>query len=197
MLNQIPKATIIVVVLAVSMFFLSGCSSLSFKTDYDDTISFRGYKSYMWYAGKMPDDDVLSANPLVKKRVATGIDKALQAKGFSIGTEESYEFVVIIHAGSKEKMQITNYGYGGYGYGRYGSGWGGYGGYGGTDVYQYDETTLVIDIADAESKEMVWRGTVTGVVKEYSNQEEMQERIDKIVTKMLEDFPPNKKQQDL
>jgi hypothetical protein len=195
MFKQIRKAAIVVVVLAVSMFFLWGCSSLSFKTDYDNTIDFSNYKTYMWYAGKMPDDDVLSANPLVKKRVAAGIDKALQANGYVIGTEDAFDFVVIIHAGDKEKMQITNYGYGGYGYGGYGRGWGGYGGYGGggTDVYQYNETTLVIDIADAKKKEMVWRSTVAGVVKEYSNQEEQQENIDKVVAKMLEDFPPEKK----
>jgi len=179
--------------LLIAVMFLSlSCSSLSYKTDFDPGIDFSTYKTYMWYAGKMPDDDALSANPLVKKRVAVGIDKALQAKGYKIGTEDDFDFVVIIHAGNKEKMQITNYGYGGYGYGRYGRGWGGYGGYGQTDVYQYDETTVVIDIADAAKKEMVWRSTVTGVVKEYSDQNEMQERIDEVVEKMLSEFPPEK-----
>jgi hypothetical protein len=178
--------------LFAGMLLLIACSSLSYKTDFDQSIDFSGYKTYMWYAGKMPDDDALSANPLVKKRVAAGVDKALQAKGYQIGTEDKFDFVVIIHAGNKEKMQITNYGYGGYGYGRYGRGWGGYGGYGQTDVYQYDETTVVIDIADAAKKEMVWRGTVTGVLKEYSDQNEMQERIDEVVTKMLGEFPPEK-----
>ena len=181
-------------ILIAGLFLSLGCSSLSYKTDFDPSIDFSTYKTYMWYAGKMPDDDALSANPLAKKRVAAGIDKALQDMGYTIGTEDNYDFVVIIHAGNKEKMQITNYGYGGYGYGRYGSGWGGYGGYGGqTDVYQYDETTLVIDIYDAKKKEMVWRGSVTGVVKDNPNQEEQQKNIDKVVTKILEDFPPEKK----
>jgi len=166
--------------LMAAMILSLGCSSFSYKTDYDAAIDFSGYKTYMWYAGKMPDDDALSANPLAKKRVAAAIDKELQAKGYKVGTEDAYDFVVIIHAGNKEKMQITNYGYSGYGYGRYGRGWGGYGGYGQTDVYQYDETTLVIDIADAAKKEMVWRSTVTGVVKEYSDEKERQERIDNV-----------------
>jgi hypothetical protein len=162
--------------LIAGLFLSLGCSSVSYKTDYDPSIDFSTYKTYMWYTGKMPDDDALSANPLAKKRVATGIDKALQAMGYAIGNEDNYDFIVIIHAGNKEKMQITNYGYGGYGYGRYGRGWGGYGGYGGTDVYQYDETTLVIDVA----------------LKEYSSQEERQERIDTVVAKMLSEFPPEK-----
>jgi len=181
----------------ISLFLIWGCSSFSYKTDFDPTVDFSTYKTYMWYSGKMPDDDALSKEPLVKKRVAAGIDQALQAKGYQIGTEDAYDFIVITHAGNKQRTQITSsggyggYGYGGFGYGRYGSGWGGYGGY--TDVYQYDETTLVIDIIDAKSKEMVWRGTVTGVVGEPKSQEEQQERIDAVVEKMLDDFPPQKK----
>lgn len=178
--------------LVLSFLIIWGCSSYSYKTDFDPSIDFSGYKTYMWYAGKMPDDDALSRNPLVKKRVAAGVDKALQAKGYTIGTQDAFDFVVIIHAGNKQKTQVTNYGYGGYGYGRYGMGWGGYGGYGQTDVYQYDETTLVIDIVDAKAKEMVWRGTVTGVVKQTTDQEEQQNRIDAVVEKMLDDFPPEK-----
>jgi hypothetical protein len=180
----------IILLLSLSLFLIWGCSSLSYKTDYDPSIDMSGYKTYMWYSGKMPDDDALSANPLIKKRVAAGVDEVLQEKGFSIGTKDAFDFVVIIHAGNKEKMQITNYGYGGYGYGRYGMGWGGYGGYGTTDVYQYDETTLVIDIVDAKKKEMVYRSTVTGVVKKNPSREEQEQNILKVVTKMLDDFPP-------
>jgi hypothetical protein len=179
-------------VFLISLFIIWGCSSFSYKTDFDPAADFSSYQTYMWYAGKMPDDDALSKNPLVKKRVGAGIDKALQAKGYKIGSEDAFDFVVVTHAGVKGKTQVSSYGYGGYGYGRYGAGWGGYGGYGTTDVYQYDETTLVIDIIDSKSKEMVWRGTVTGIVKENVDQEEQQQRIDAVVERMLDDFPPEK-----
>ncbi len=181
-----------ILLIVLSLLLVWGCSSIAFKTDFDPAADFGSYKTYMWYSGKMPDDDVLNANPLVKKRVGAGIDKALQAKGYAIGTQDAFDFVVIIHAGDKQKTQVTNYGYGGYGYGGYGRGWGGYGGYGGTDVYQYDETTLVIDIMDAKKKEMVWRGTATGVVREEPDQEKQQKNIDEVVSKMLSEFPPEK-----
>lgn len=184
-----------ILLIVLSLLFVWGCSSVSYKTDFDPAADFGSYKTYMWYSGKMPDDDVLNANPLVKKRVGAGIDKALQAKGYAIGTQDAFDFVVIIHAGDKQKTQITSsggYGYGGYGYGGYGSGWGGYGGYGGTNVYQYDETTLVIDIMDAKKKEMVWRGTATGIVGEQPDPEKQQKNIDEVVSKMLSEFPPEK-----
>ena len=136
-------ATSILVVTLILV--LISCSSVNVTTDYDPEIDFSKYKTYLWYGGEMPADDQLSANPLVKKRVASSVEKALESKGFTKGADGQADLVVIIHAGTKEKMQVTNYGYGGYGYGRYGGGWGGYGG--GTDVHYYDETTLVVDIA--------------------------------------------------
>jgi hypothetical protein len=180
MFKQIQNPTILTVLLSAGLFMIWGCSSISVKTDFDPESDFSTYKTYMWYAGEMPKDDALSANPLVKKRVASGVEKALETKGYSKGSEDDFDFVVIIHAGTKEKMQVTSYGYGGYGYGRH------------TDVHYYDETTLIIDLVDAEKKELVWRGTGVGTVKEYSDREEMQEAIDKVVAKILADFPPEK-----
>jgi hypothetical protein len=95
-------------------------------------------------------------------------------------------------------MQVTNTGYGGYGYGPYGYGrygaWGGYG-YGGTDTHvsYYDEATLIVDIADFDKKELVWRGTGTGVLsKKERTQQESQEIADEVIMKIMKDFPPTK-----
>jgi hypothetical protein len=50
----------------------------------------------------------------------------------------------------------------------------------------------VIDIVDAKAKEMVYRSTVTGVVKDDPSREEQEHNIHEVVTKMLSDFPPEK-----
>ena len=180
--------TLTSIFIVTSFLLLIGCSSVKVTTDHDPEIDFSKYNTYLWYAGEMPADDQLSANPLVKKRVASSVEKDLESKGFTKGEDGQADLVVIIHAGTKEKMQVTNYGYGGYGYGRYRGGWGGYGG--GTDVHYYDETTLIIDLVDLELKELVWRGTGTGTVKNYSDQQEMQKATDEVVAKIMNDFPP-------
>ena len=175
----------------ISSFIVAciGCSSIDVITDFDPEIVFSKYETYLWYAGEMPADDKLSANPFVKKRVASSVESVLESKGFTKGADGKADLVVIIQAGSKDKMQVTNYGHGGYGYGRYGRGWGG--GYGGgTDVYYFEETTLLIDLIDLELKELVWRGSGTGTVKDYSDQQEMQEAIDAVVATIMNDFPP-------
>ena len=182
---------------SLSIFLLVGCSSLDVTTDFDPEQDFSTYKTYAWYAGEMPEGDALAANPLIQKRAISAVDKELASKGFTL-TQGDPDFVVIIHAGMKERMQVTNtggyggYGYGGYGYGRYGGGWGG-GGVSSTHVTYYDEATVVVDIADFGKKELVWRGTGTGVLsKKQKTQEESQQTADEVMMKIMQDFPPNK-----
>lgn len=170
-----------------------GCSSLKVATDFDPTQDFSKYKTYRWATtNEVNPNDALAQNPLIRKRVVAGIDKALQSKGFVLAGEDvEPDFVVMTHAGTKEKMNVTNTG--GYGYGRYGGWydpwWGPYGG--STHVSYYEEGSLVIDIVDWTEKELSWRGVGTGVVKEgQQDAEEMQERLNEITAKILADFPP-------
>jgi hypothetical protein len=180
---------------SLSLFLFAGCSSLDVSTDYDPAQDFSTYKTYAWFQGELPADDALSANPLIQKRVANSVDKNLQAKGYKLAEGGDPDFVVIIHAGLKERMQVTNtgyggYGYGGYGWGRYGAGWGGYND---THVSYYDEATLVVDIADFQKKELVWRGMGTGVVStKERTAEESQQVADEVIMKIMMDFPPTK-----
>jgi len=61
------------------------------------------------------------------------------------------------------------------------------------DVYPFTEGSLIIDLVDAQTKALVWRGTGTGVVEKVQRTpEEMQERADKIIKKIMESFPPNR-----
>ena len=98
-----------------------------------------------------------------------------------------FQCVIVFHTGIQDKVQVTDWGYG---YGPY-RGW--YGG-GGVNTYQYQQGTLIIDFVDAESKQLVWRGTAEGVVGEgKTDPEKAQKKIDEIVGKMLKDYPPKSK----
>jgi hypothetical protein len=138
----------LVFILAVTLL---SCSSVSYKSDFDQSTDFSKYKKYKWFAGEQPDDE-LSKNPLVKKRIHESVDKVLKQKGFSPVEGDDADFVVVIHGGTKERMQIYNTG----GIGWYDPWWGAYGGR--TDVSYSEEGTLIIDMVDAEKKELSWRG---------------------------------------
>lgn len=177
-------------ILAFIVASFIGCSSLTVTSDFDASQDFNSYKTYRWATPEEANpDDALAQNPLIKKRVIAGIDKALQEKGFILVEKGSGpDFVLITHAGVKEKMNVTQTG--GYrGYGWYDPWWGPYGG--NTHVSYYDEGSLVIDVIDWNEKELSWRGIGTGVVKDgQQDAEEMQERINEITAKILADFPP-------
>jgi hypothetical protein len=154
--------TISLSIVTIIILALVGCSSLTVTTDFDASQDFNSYKTYRWATTEeVNPNDALAQNPLVKKRVIAGIDKALQDKGFVLVEKGSGpDFVVITHAGVKEKMNVTQTG--GYrGYGWYDPWWGPYGG--STHVSYYEEGSLVIDIIDWTEKELSWRGIGTGV----------------------------------
>jgi hypothetical protein len=181
-----------VLIASLSVMILA-CSSITIKHDFDPEYDFSTFKTYRWTSAKeINPQDELQKYPLLYKRVVKAVDKTLAEKGFTKVEGDEFDVVIVAHAGSKEKMQVTQTGggyYGGYG-GWYDPWWGPYGG--STHVSYYEEATLVIDIVVWEKKELAWRGMATGTVKEDQTGEEQQERLNKIVAQIFAEYPPNK-----
>ena len=57
----------------------------------------------------------------------------------------------------------------------------------GMQTYSYKEGTLVLDVYDGASKQLVWRGSVTEV---FDDEERAIESIEKLVTSLAAKFPP-------
>ena len=68
----------------------------------------------------------------------------------------------------------------------------GYGWMRGPHVYvdEYDEGTLILDIVDASSRAIIWRGMAIDRVDFLASPEDKKETIREAVGKMLELFPP-------
>jgi hypothetical protein len=66
--------------------------------------------------------------------------------------------------------------------------------YGGnqTTVSTSTEGTLFIDLIDAKKKEMIWQGEGVGTLTK--NIDKKDERVQEIVSKVLAQYPPVKKQ---
>lgn len=163
---------------------LAACSSVSISSDYDPSTDFSKYKDYAWYSGKNIPGDALAADPLLQRSVIAAIDKALAGRGFTKVDEQEADFIVVTHAGMKEKMRVTDWG----SYGWYDPWWGPYGGR--VDVSYYDEGTLVIDFVDPQEKQLRWRGLAKGTVRNEPSSNERQKNIERLVTDILSDFPP-------
>lgn len=63
----------------------------------------------------------------------------------------------------------------------------------GTQVVQYDEGTILIDIADAETRDLIWRGWAQfDIGQALSDPDVMVNAVNEAIEKMFDGFPPNR-----
>jgi hypothetical protein len=175
------------ITLSISSFLLTilvlGCSSVSVTSDYDPAANFGDYYSFEVYRETIKGSELESA-PIVKKRVIDAIERVMQQKGLTLDESGNADLIVYTHAGTTERMNVTDWGYG------YGSWWGPYPYGRNIDVSYYTQGSLFIDLVDNEKDELMWRGVGTAVLKDRGTPEERQQFIDDAVEKILSDYPP-------
>jgi len=170
-------------VITVFLLGVTGCSSISTTSDYDPAANFVSYTTFSIYDGVIKNSELESA-PLVKKRVLEAIANEMQKKGMTQTDSSKADLIIFAQAGTTEKMNVTDYGYG------YG-GWWGPNPYGrNIDVSYYTQGSLVIDFVDNAKDELVWRGIGTAALQDRGTPEERQAFIDEAVAKILDQYPP-------
>ncbi|MUP44462.1 DUF4136 domain-containing protein [Gramella sp. BOM4] len=172
------KITTLLFVLAL---VTSSCSSISVASDYDREANFSEYGTYAFFK---PGIDKAAISDLDKKRILRAIEDEMSKKGFT--KSENPDILVSIFTKTNENINIyqNNYPYWGYGWGW--NPW--YWGTGFNTVSRTSEGTLYIDLIDAEDKELVWQGMGTAALAKEVNKK--QERINEIVAKIMEKYPP-------
>ena len=125
----------------------------------------------------------------IDRAVRATVDENLESKGFSQRDGAAYE--VYYFVGADEVNQISSH-YGGHYYGVTWTYWGwerGPGAYA-QDARIYDQGSLTLDVVDAGSGVLVWRGTATATIDPNALPKERRKSLEKIVARMLADFPP-------
>lgn len=174
--------------LAITLL-LGGCSSgISVHTDFDPAQDFSQYKTYVWAPPPKTGDPRLDSE-LAQRRVQAAVDTVLASKGLrpAQGNEQP-NFIVGYYAAVEGRVDVQSVGtYYGWGMGPY------YGGmYPSTQTRYYNQGTLIIDIADAAKKQLVWRGTGESEVHREQDSERRQQRLTAAVQQIMRDFPPGK-----
>ena len=159
------------------------CASSKVQTDYDRSAAFNTLKTYQWLkqesaVSTMGYEDV--DNSFISKKVQSMADGVLSEKGFKLFDQENPDFLVTYYAGLKKRVNVNEYGYS---YGRWQSGL-----YDrNKNVQAYQEGLLMIDIILRSSKELVWRGWLTGIIEEPNS---AGQKIENAVKDILDKFPP-------
>lgn len=163
------------------LLLAGGVFAQDVKVDYDKKFDFSTLKTFSIKIGTS------WGNPLSEKRVLDAFEAALTKKGWSKVDEASADALVLLH-GTSTKEQSLNTFYSGYGGGYR---WGGWGGMttATTTVSEYTVGTLVVDIFEAKSKDLVFRGTAQDELSDKV--EKNQKKLDKSTEKMFKNFPPS------
>ena len=174
---------LVAAVLAVLLTALAGCSSISVTYDFDNEVDFMAYKTYGWISDPAVDGVGEGIGGLLDGRIRKSIGDEMNYRKMSLD-KNNPDVLIAFHVGSKDKIQVTDWGY------RYSPYYWGYGGRN-IDVYSYTEGQLIIDIVDSSSMQLVWRGSGTKVLGSgQKSPEEAQRAIDEAVMKIMESFPP-------
>jgi hypothetical protein len=172
--------------------------------DYDKNYDRSKIKTYAWK--NTVGTSVENADPLLHSRIVNGIEHYLTIGGLA-EVESDPDIYVTYHGSSEQELSVNTASVGigvgypsGWGYGPYG-GYGGYYGsyyggvYGGTvamSVTTYQVGTLVIDIWDAKTNKMVWRGIAAELVL-TDNPRKTKHKIDRALEKMVKKWQKAKK----
>ncbi len=127
---------------------------------------------------------------MVDKRIRTAIVNQFSAQQYTHIDSGALDFYISYHLTVEQKISSRNVS-GGVSIGR--GSLGRYGSIGistGTQVDTYDQGTLLIDVTEAASNKLVWRGISTQMVSEHSDHEKSTRQITEAVKKMLAQFPP-------
>lgn len=152
--------------------------------DYSTSIDFGRYTTFTW---DEPDDRPmgdprLENNELFEDRLHAAVAFELSRSGIR-EANSGPGLIVHHHATVRNRVDVyeadAEAGYSSTGYGE------------GTQVVQYDQGTILVDLADAETKDLIWRGWAQfDIGRALSDPDLMVEAINEAITEMFKEFPP-------
>jgi hypothetical protein len=168
------------VLMGMMLLFAGKSSAQQVKTDYDRVANFGQYKSYSW-------EQVKTKDALDVDRIKSAVNAALAAKGWTL-VDSGGDVSIIAIEMTRDQQTLNTF------YDGFGGGWGwrrfGGGGFGEatTTTETYKVGTLVIDLFDTKTKQLIWRGASSDTLSNISDKNI--KNLDKGVEKMFKNFPP-------
>ena len=163
------------------LFFAASSFAEQTKTDYDRNTDFRQYRTYSW-------EGIQTRDPLLVDRIKAAVNADLETKGWRL--VETGSDVAVMAMETTQDHQTLNTFYDGFGGGWR---WRGFGGFGEstTTVETYKVDTLVVDLFEAHTKKLIWRGSSSDSL--FSKSDKNIKNLDKEVHTMCSHFPPGGK----
>ena len=146
--------------------------SAQVKVDFDKDADFTRYKTWSWRRGTP------APNPVADKRLREAIEARMAAGGLK-RTEQGGDLEVVYHAAGENRIGVEKLGYK-------------------EPDFQTEAKrvtyvrvgTVMLDMVDAKTQKVVWRGEAEGVAN--PSQSDVTAKIDAAVGQLFAKFPPKK-----
>jgi len=174
-----------------ALILLAASASFAQKVhvEFNKGVDFSKFKTYSWLESKHP------AQGAWAKQVVADIDRQLTRKGLKkVDAAAGPDLQVVYNAGVKERSISAGCDYGcvlaEYLFNQaYGPRW--FWPEPGSWVSEVENNgNLVVDLVDASSKDMVWRGVATDTLSDKTKTNE--HKLNKVVRRMFKKYPPKK-----
>src|SRR5207245_1593702 len=189
---------------AASLLTLGACApGISVRTALSPDASLRGLHTFRVQQTPQPKiagavastNDPMLVNSISNRALRTDLTQEFAGLGY-VATDSNPDFCVAYYASTNQKLDVTywDYGYGwrpnwwsGWGR-RWGRGWGGdWGIASGPVATQYTEGTVIVDVIDPKTKNLLWRGQ--GVAAVPDNEPQYEQELKKTVAAIVDKFP--------
>jgi uncharacterized protein DUF4136 len=194
-MRTIPRLCIGLAVSAVSLGSMAALAQDSY--DYQRRVNFAGIRTFAFKetAPMAPEAYKTTTydSPIQRERTQAAIAAQLEARGLRRDDQHPDVYIVMHRT---YKVDYTYYGpygwggpywWGGYYSGYYNPGWAGW--YGGGYAYEELLGTLTVDMQNAKTGELLWRGIETKHVHQSSKPAKRDKRVYDEVSEVFEHFP--------
>ena len=159
---------------AVATLVAAGAYAQNVNTDADPSAPFSTYRTYAWTPGSP------SPVSLTEQRIHAAVEAQMSNKGFRLATDQTPDVYIATHLLTQQQPQVIANGFGPWAFG---------GGFGSFDVRTFVQGTLIVDMYDAKTRKMVWRGVATDTASDKASKNTA--KIDKALEKMFKRYPPS------
>lgn len=153
----------------------------------DPDADFGQYRTFTFQT-PLGTDRSSGTRTLVSHHLMEAVTREMELRGYALG-DQAADLTVNFYVSTQEKLDVRQVpapgwgGFYGYRYGYYGV-WSGYG----TEVRQYTEGTLAVDVIDTKKDQLVWEGAVIGRVRDTGD-DGLQQRIQQAITDLFARYP--------
>jgi hypothetical protein len=154
---------------------LTGCATNApTVTSHPDTsVTYANYRTFQMIrptgVGTVGNSAV---TPTLMRQVRQEVEAAFAARGLEKSPDAYADALVLVHGGVVEKLEIQDWGLG---YTRFGRGR--------QELSQHKEGSLFIDVFDARTRELIWRGSLVAEADQSPDPAKVKAAVDAIISR--------------